>query len=97
MLEVGDGIHRLIGGAGGDIFRFDSADNGAIIEDFQDGTDRLDFSSFLGIRGPEDVTATQEGQNLRVFGETVFGDIDILMLDFSLSEFDSSDFFRNFD
>ena len=45
-LDGGSGADRLWGGAGRDVFEFEVGDGRDIVEDFQDGLDRIDFDDF---------------------------------------------------
>ena len=95
---VGDDI--LIGGAGddtlfsrdgADIFVFEAGHGHDTIKCFTNGDDRIDLSAFTGIAGFGDLTATQQGDDVKI-DLSAHGGGTITLNDFSLDDLDASDF-----
>lgn len=87
VLRGGAGDDLLVGGAGND--RFDMGGRGAdTIQDFQQGADRIVFSSMSDINSMSDLTITRSGGDtlIRYAGGTV------LVLNAAPSEFTAADF-----
>lgn len=85
-LAGGTGNDRLNGGAGKDIFDFRAGDGRDIVQDFQNGIDRLDLRGLAS--GVDDITVAQSGANavLRT------GDVQITLLGVTGTLIDASDF-----
>lgn len=95
VISADDGIDRITGGAGTDViwggagadsFVFNLHDGGDVIQDYQDGTDRLVIDS--GATAFNQLTITQTGANSIV----KFGDVSITLVNVSYWMLDSGDF-----
>lgn len=75
IIQGGTGNDNLYGGAGADIFLFSSGDGADIINDFEDGFDQIDLTSFgLGAEDQLQITDNLDGS---VTGE--IGDVSFLI------------------
>lgn len=91
-LDGGAGNDILEGGTGADVFAFDQGDGIDTVLDFEDGVDRLDFSS-LGI-GIADLRIADSGANVIVFyDESDPADRGLVVVSgHSASDLDGADF-----
>ncbi|MCP1166977.1 calcium-binding protein, partial [Limimaricola sp. ASW11-118] len=70
VLRDGGGAERLTGGAGADLFVLDADGRTDTITDFEQGTDRLDLSSWAMLRDVSQLTLRAQGAALRLdYGE----------------------------
>ena len=86
------GDDTLTGGAGADTFVFAAGHGADTIMDFTNGEDLIDLSAFAAITGFDDLTVTQEGDDVKIdlSGETGGG--TITLQSFELDDLDANDF-----
>lgn len=89
-LTGGSGDDALNGGSGADVFVFTTNHGGDTIEDFETGTDRIDFENHSGFNDFSDVLAG----SFEFMGNTVIGGgaNSIQLLGVAKSELDQGDF-----
>ena len=67
LVSQGDG-DRLVGGKGGDVFEFAEMGQGAVIKDFEDGTDLIDLTALVSTFNELVITDTSYGAVVGVAG-----------------------------
>ena len=91
LIHGGAGNDMLSGGGGADIFGFGSNYGSDIIDDFEIGQDRIDFSSHVGIADISDLIVAQSGDDT-IISAADGGDDSILLLDLNFQDIDEADF-----
>ena len=72
------GNAEVWGGTGSDVFDFRAGFGEILIHDFENGTDRLDFSQYHRNIGRDDLTITQDGEDVRIVIQGFEGGVIIL-------------------
>lgn len=91
-LVGGLGNDFLLGGAGSDRFLWTTDFGRDVVKDFQDGVDRLDFSTHAGVNAIGDLVIAQSGQHTRISlaagGQDQITLADTLATSITASDFD---------
>ncbi len=90
-IEGGDTDDTMTGGTGADIFVFVPGHGNDTVTDFTDGEDMIDLSAFSSISGFGDLTATADGNDVRI-DLSAHGGGTITLQDSALDNLDATDF-----
>ena len=91
IIEGGVADDTMTGGAGMDDFVFRPGHGDDTITDFTNGDDVIDLTAFTGITAFADLTATQEGANVKIDLSSQGGGT-ITLENFTLGDLDAEDF-----
>jgi Ca2+-binding RTX toxin-like protein len=89
-LDGGAGNDRLWGGGGRDVFEFERRDGRDVVEDFQNGLDRIDFDDFNFRSAAQALSYADQAGDDVVFDFGASGRLTLASVD--ISELGASDF-----
>ncbi len=91
-INGGSGNDTMRGGSGADTFVFDFASGSDLILDYQDGTDRIDFSNLVSVSSLDDIVVTQSATTTTIAYFDGLTDVELMLSSTSAIVIDASDF-----